>query len=208
ARLAMRKRMTDENSKPNDPPPRISLTFVEPKCDISEVEKATPRKIRRTVTQSARRRRRKKSAKSLSGFVNIPLDIFTEIASYLFPNDIFSLSYLSKLFRDLIMCQSSRHIWTNAMRNVEMLPPCPSDMSEPAYLAILFSKYCTAYRTNIHLGMWPPSQRIPYIWRTAYATVYTMSRSTTYILEYIAFRARRLGAQSKNIPQGYETVGV
>ncbi|CAE6509728.1 unnamed protein product [Rhizoctonia solani] len=116
---------------------------------IPETEKPPPRKIRRTATKPTKRPRRKNSVKSLSRFVDIPMDLFTEIASYLFPSDILSLSRSSKLFRNLIMRRSSRHIWTNAMRNVELLPPCPPDMSEPVYLALLFSKYCTGCGRSI-----------------------------------------------------------
>ncbi|CAE6534639.1 unnamed protein product, partial [Rhizoctonia solani] len=136
-RLAMRKGTTDE----------------------AKIEKPPPRKVRQTIIKPRRRRLPKKPVYSLDRFVNMPLDILTEIASYLFPIDITTLSRSSKLFRDILMRRSSRHIWINAMRNIEMLPRCPSDMSEPAYLALLFSRYCTVcgrvivYHLNAELRM-------------------------------------------------------
>ncbi|KDN43024.1 hypothetical protein RSAG8_06347, partial [Rhizoctonia solani AG-8 WAC10335] len=61
----------------------------------------------------------KKQAGNLEKFIHIPMDIFTEIASHLFPIDIISLSHSSKFFRNLLMRRSSRHIWVGAMRNVQ-----------------------------------------------------------------------------------------
>ena len=39
----------------------------------------------------------------------------------------------------------SRHnvsIWKAALRNVENLPACPIDMSEPQYAALVFDRHC------------------------------------------------------------------
>ncbi|CAE6496594.1 unnamed protein product [Rhizoctonia solani] len=79
----------------------------------------------------------------LAGLVNMPIDIFTEIASHLLPIDIISLSRANRFFRNLLMNRSSSHIWHGVMRNVRGLPPCPPDLSEPHFLALLFSKHCT-----------------------------------------------------------------
>ncbi|KAG8697637.1 hypothetical protein FRC11_014949, partial [Ceratobasidium sp. 423] len=107
------------------------------------IEKAPPRKVRRTKTKSKKRSPPKEPVNTLDRFVNMPIDILAEIAAYLLPIDIISLSRSTKLFRGILMRRSSRHIWTSAMMNAEMLPRCPSDMSEPAYIALLFCKYCT-----------------------------------------------------------------
>ncbi|CAE6534638.1 unnamed protein product [Rhizoctonia solani] len=113
------------------------------KTNETKIEKPPPRKVRRTTTKSKKQDPPEKPGNSLDRFITMPLDIFTEITSYLLPIDIISLSRSSKLFREVLMCRSSRHIWTNSMSNIEILPPCPSDMSELAYLALLFSEYCT-----------------------------------------------------------------
>ncbi|CAE6426483.1 unnamed protein product [Rhizoctonia solani] len=76
-------------------------------------------------------------------FMRLPVEVFTEITSYLSPVDIISLSRSNKYLRNLLMDRSSRRVWTGAMKNVKGLPPCPPDMSEPYYLALLFSSFCT-----------------------------------------------------------------
>ncbi|KAH7316389.1 hypothetical protein B0J17DRAFT_351532 [Rhizoctonia solani] len=109
---------------------------------VSEAQKSPPRKVRRTRAKSRKRRSRKEQIKSLDRFVDIPMEIFTQIVSYLFPKDIITLSRSNKSLRNLLMRRSSRHIWINAMKNVEGLPPCPSDITEPRYLSLLFARDC------------------------------------------------------------------
>ncbi|CAE6436613.1 unnamed protein product [Rhizoctonia solani] len=109
----------------------------------SETCKIPPRKIRRTVVEPTTRQLRKRRTSKLNMFLRIPMEIFAEIASHLFPIDLIALSRTSKLFRSLLMRRSSRHIWTDAMDNMPGLPPCPPDMSEPRYLSLLFTKNCT-----------------------------------------------------------------
>ncbi|CAE6452523.1 unnamed protein product, partial [Rhizoctonia solani] len=103
---------------------------------------AAPRKRQRTGKQSAQRKRGR-----LSEFVNLPTDLFNMIASYLFPLDILSLARSNRFFRNLLMTKSSRNIWLNAMKNVEALPPCPSNMSEPQYVALLYTNVCSSCGT-------------------------------------------------------------
>ena len=40
------------------------------------------------------------------------------------------------------MSQNNRTIWTTSLGNVVELPPCPTDMSEPLYAALVFDRYC------------------------------------------------------------------
>lgn len=40
------------------------------------------------------------------------------------------------------MSRSSRTIWKNARSNVEGLPDCPGDLSEPQYASLLFEHIC------------------------------------------------------------------
>ncbi|KAG8685668.1 hypothetical protein FRC11_010239 [Ceratobasidium sp. 423] len=101
-----------------------------------------PRKRQRTQKQSAPRKRGR-----LADFVMLPVDVFTVIASYLAPLDILSLARSNKFFRTLLMTKSSRNIWLNSMKNVKGLPPCPSGVSEPQYVALLFTNMCTACGT-------------------------------------------------------------
>ena len=66
----------------------------------------------------------------------------SQVAPYLYPLDIIHLSRTSKPLRSLLMSKSSRPIWTTALGNVFELPPCPTDMSEPLYAALVFDHHC------------------------------------------------------------------
>ncbi|CUA69890.1 hypothetical protein RSOLAG22IIIB_04146 [Rhizoctonia solani] len=102
------------------------------------------RKSKRARLAKGRRRGTRISPKNrLDRFIGIPIEIFSEITSHLVPKDIISLSRASKFLRELLMRRSSRHIWTSSMKNIEGLPACPPDMSEPHYLALLFARDCT-----------------------------------------------------------------
>ncbi|GAB1527076.1 hypothetical protein RhiTH_010251 [Rhizoctonia solani] len=130
---------------------------AESEYDQSDHEEPQYRPLRKrqrisTDPEGAQVRKRQVRGKQgrLAGLVNMPIDIFTEdltvtsqIASHLPPIDIISLSRAGKFFRRLLMHRSAIHIWHMSMRNVRGLPPCPPDLSEPHYLALLFSKYCT-----------------------------------------------------------------
>ncbi|KDN34649.1 hypothetical protein RSAG8_12274, partial [Rhizoctonia solani AG-8 WAC10335] len=73
----------------------------------------------------------------------MPLDILVELAVYLLPIDIISLARLNKSIRSMLMHRSSIHVWHAARRNVEGLPDCPPDMSEPRFVSLIFSKTCS-----------------------------------------------------------------
>ncbi|CAE7096265.1 unnamed protein product [Rhizoctonia solani] len=105
---------------------------------MEEQSAGAPRKRQRTQKQPARAKRGR-----LADFMNLPTDIFTLIASYLLPVDILSLAQANKFFRGLLMTKSSRNIWLNAMKNVKGLPACPTEMSEPEYVALLFTNVCS-----------------------------------------------------------------
>ncbi|CAE6378298.1 unnamed protein product [Rhizoctonia solani] len=100
--------------------------------------KAPPRKRQRTEKKPARRKQGR-----LADFMNLPTDVFTMIASYLLPLDILSLARSSKFFDNLLMTKASKNIWSNAMKNVPGLPPCPAELNEPQYVALLFINVCS-----------------------------------------------------------------
>ncbi|QRV80578.1 hypothetical protein RhiJN_08593 [Ceratobasidium sp. AG-Ba] len=91
---------------------------------------SSPRKRQRTTNQSTRppapKRQTKSKPSRVVGLVDMPIKVFTQIASSLDPID-----------------RSSVEIWRGSMQNVLGLPDCPSDMSEPRYLALTFLKTCT-----------------------------------------------------------------
>ncbi|KAG8941596.1 hypothetical protein FRC03_004312 [Tulasnella sp. 419] len=47
------------------------------------------------------------------------------------------------------MSKTARHIWRSARQNqLPTLPPCPDDLSEPRYIALLFSNVCQVCGAN------------------------------------------------------------
>ena len=70
--------------------------------------------------------------------------------------DILHLSRLCKDFRSFFMSKHSAPFWKAARANVEGLPECPDDMSEPAYASLVFSDHCDVS----HLSAESPRRRI------------------------------------------------
>ncbi|KAG9078383.1 hypothetical protein FS749_009578, partial [Ceratobasidium sp. UAMH 11750] len=79
----------------------------------------------------------------LKGLMNMPIEVFTEIAKYLYPLDLILLSRANKFFRQLLLSRSATQTWQHALSNVDGLPPCPEQLCEPQYAALMFTKYCS-----------------------------------------------------------------
>ncbi|KAG9081331.1 hypothetical protein FRC06_005631 [Ceratobasidium sp. 370] len=79
----------------------------------------------------------------LKGLMNMPTEVFAEIAKYLYPLDLILLARANKFFRQLLMNRSAIQTWRSALSNVPGLPPCPKELCEPQYAALVFSKYCS-----------------------------------------------------------------
>ncbi|KAF8602454.1 hypothetical protein BDV93DRAFT_194002 [Ceratobasidium sp. AG-I] len=84
------------------------------------------------------------SQSMLSGLVDLPIEIFAEIASLAQPGDLLSLARCCKPLREMLMRPWVAYIWRSAENNVEELPHCPEDMCEPQYAALLFTNFCTS----------------------------------------------------------------
>lgn len=56
--------------------------------------------------------------------------------------DLLTLARMSQPFRGFLMRRSSIQAWKAARTNVDDLPPCPSDLSEPVYANLMFSEHC------------------------------------------------------------------
>ncbi|KAJ1308465.1 hypothetical protein OPQ81_004169 [Rhizoctonia solani] len=82
---------------------------------------------RKRARKGAGRIRPKRMRGFLAGIMNLPMDIFALIMSFLQPIDIHSVARTNKKFQ----------------RNVPNLPPCPNHISEPQYAALLFGKWCS-----------------------------------------------------------------
>ncbi|CAE6445049.1 unnamed protein product [Rhizoctonia solani] len=97
-----------------------------------------PRKRQRTQKQPIKRK-----PGLLSDFLNLPTEIFNEIASCLLPLDLLHFARSNRLFCGLLMNKSARGIWLSSIKNFEGLPPCPPTMNEPQYVALLFTSACS-----------------------------------------------------------------
>ncbi|KAG8752935.1 hypothetical protein FRC12_011739 [Ceratobasidium sp. 428] len=131
---------------------KLDSDFEDLKGENGEPEPAAPKRKRARASQATNTIPRKKQVRGkqgrLEGLMKMPIDIFTEIALNLMPKEIISLARANKSFRALLMTKSSIHIWHGAMRNVPGLPPCPPDMSEPRYLALVYAPNCSMCGTT------------------------------------------------------------
>ncbi|KAG8707676.1 hypothetical protein FRC08_000362 [Ceratobasidium sp. 394] len=112
----------------------------------SENESQVPaRKRTRTSLTSTKTRKRYVRGKQggLKGLMEMPIEIFTEIAYLLTPGDLIALARSSKFFRGVLLQRSAIHMWRRAQQNMPRLPSCPFHMCEPQYAALVFSKSCT-----------------------------------------------------------------
>ncbi|CUA70927.1 hypothetical protein RSOLAG22IIIB_09201 [Rhizoctonia solani] len=121
-------------------------------AERAESETEEPPQKRQRATKAVEKRLWGQKGR-LAGLFNMPIEIITEVASHLMPVDIITLSRSNKLFRNLLMNQSSAHIWHAAMKNVSGLPPCPESMSEPSYLALIFTKTCLVCGNTTRAGL-------------------------------------------------------
>ncbi|KAG8784600.1 hypothetical protein FRC12_018511 [Ceratobasidium sp. 428] len=112
-------------------------------ADALVQNKKRARAEKRPETRSVRKKYIKGKQGGLRDLMNMPLDIFTEIAYLLSPGDLVSLSRSNKYFRNLLLQRSAVQIWRRAESNMPGLPPCPPGICEPQYAALLFSKNCT-----------------------------------------------------------------
>ncbi|KLO18519.1 hypothetical protein SCHPADRAFT_120423 [Schizopora paradoxa] len=95
---------------------------------------------KRAKTDSAMTRRSRKNGK-LGLLLQMPIEIFTEVACYMELSDLLSLARTSLGLRQILMSKSSRRIW-EAVRLTHGIPECPMDLSEPQYADLLFGKGC------------------------------------------------------------------
>ncbi|KAG9040896.1 hypothetical protein FS837_012965 [Tulasnella sp. UAMH 9824] len=86
--------------------------------------------------------RRSGRSGKLRDLMNMPVDIFAEICSYLDPHDLRRLALTGKRLWDILMTKEVRHIWKTALTSVPNLPECPSDLNEPQYVCLMYSAEC------------------------------------------------------------------
>ncbi|KAG9088127.1 hypothetical protein FS749_002404 [Ceratobasidium sp. UAMH 11750] len=144
--------LAPEESRDPSVPPTLSDCEETVSAEDSEPEIIIKRKTRKrtrkdyqesdTPVEPQAKRVRGKQGK-LKGIMNMPIEVFTEISKYLYPLDLILLSRANKFFRQLLMNRSAIQTWRYALSNVPGLPPCPEQLCEPQYAALLFTKYCS-----------------------------------------------------------------
>ncbi|RPD72985.1 hypothetical protein L226DRAFT_142501 [Lentinus tigrinus ALCF2SS1-7] len=73
---------------------------------------------------------------------SLPLDLYFELARHLRPIDLLTLARTSKVLRAFLLAKRNQQVWRITLYAVPLLPPCPEDMSEPLYSALLFDNHC------------------------------------------------------------------
>ncbi|KAI5123144.1 hypothetical protein M0805_000847 [Coniferiporia weirii] len=85
--------------------------------------------------------RKSRSSGKLALMLQVPVDVFCEIAGHLSPLDLLHLARSTQGLRDMLMSKSARPIWRAALK-VLGIPECPSDISEPQLVSLMFEKSC------------------------------------------------------------------
>ncbi|KAK7449735.1 hypothetical protein VKT23_013210 [Stygiomarasmius scandens] len=109
------------------------------------VPQSPPKKKRKTANRrprtvaNARQRRIERYREAL---LQIPMELWFEILSYLEPNDMLALSRTSKDFRAVLMDKSSIKLWKTAFLNAPDVPKPLPGFSEPQHASLLFDNHC------------------------------------------------------------------
>ncbi|KDQ18185.1 hypothetical protein BOTBODRAFT_42588 [Botryobasidium botryosum FD-172 SS1] len=72
---------------------------------------------------------------------DMPFDILLEIMAHLLPDDLISLTYTGRAFRNILRRRSSAEMWRFAFANAGM-PECPDDLTELQYANLAFGTHC------------------------------------------------------------------
>ncbi|KLO06478.1 hypothetical protein SCHPADRAFT_838028, partial [Schizopora paradoxa] len=92
----------------------------------------------------------------LSKLLEMPMEIFTEIACYVSPEDLLNLSRTSA---GLLMSKSSERVWKAARKMQRTIPVRPSDLNEPQYAELLFGKGCSVSLLDTYLMLPNPGSQ-------------------------------------------------
>ncbi|KAJ7103187.1 hypothetical protein B0H15DRAFT_811322 [Mycena belliarum] len=91
---------------------------------------------------NVRRSKSTKTRSKLSMLPSLPLDILFEIFGHLSPSDVLNMARATKDLRRVLMHRSAVSIWKASLRQISGLPECPQEMSEPAWVNLVFSTHC------------------------------------------------------------------
>ncbi|TBU50710.1 hypothetical protein BD309DRAFT_985349 [Dichomitus squalens] len=91
---------------------------------------------------------------------DMPLDVLLEIFGFMHPRDLLALARTDKAFRAFLMTRNAQTLWSAALESVEGLPRCPSYMSEPAYVNLLFCNHChNCLKNNVRVVLFQYAAR-------------------------------------------------
>ncbi|TFK56746.1 hypothetical protein OE88DRAFT_1803408 [Heliocybe sulcata] len=102
--------------------------------------------LNRSDDASSKNRKRKRG--KLWRLPEMPLDILFEILELLHPSDLLRLSRTSKSLRACLLNPTAVTVWKRARGNVEGLPDCPPNLTEPRYAHLLFEHTCNFCGTS------------------------------------------------------------
>ncbi|KAG9040630.1 hypothetical protein FS837_000376 [Tulasnella sp. UAMH 9824] len=174
-----RKRRRTKQPKPSKDDP----AFNPGSWSGTRKEKATPG-ANELIT------RRNGRGGKLRDLMNVPVDIFIEVCCYLHPYDLRRLALTSKRLRDLLMTKKAKHIWKAAIASIPDLPECPTDLSEPQYVFLLYASEC--YTVPMNKRCTSRGTTTDWFHRVRFCTACYAKKMAT---DYLSFRkkTRRLG---------------
>ncbi|KAB5590865.1 Protein SFI1 [Ceratobasidium theobromae] len=76
-------------------------------------------------------------------FPHLPVELLIEVAKHLSLPELIQLSRVNKSLHELFLSRQTVRIWRSAQQAVPGLPPCPEELCEPQYAALLFTKWCS-----------------------------------------------------------------
>ena len=65
-----------------------------------------------------------------------------QIFGFIHPRDLLNLARTTKAFRSFLMNPSAQPLWKASMARVDNLPTCPTYMTEPQFINLLFFSHC------------------------------------------------------------------
>ncbi|KIM79642.1 hypothetical protein PILCRDRAFT_823182 [Piloderma croceum F 1598] len=153
ARLEIRPATTFNNLEPDAVVDKDD-DFVDEDENVSNHDGPSRRKRVKTKARSATKNPKGKKGR-LGALPDMPLDILFEIFGHLRPYDILRLAQTTKALRHILMRRSAVSVWKDARSNVEGLPDCPSDLTEPQYARLAFDPFCFhCDAPNVHTVLW------------------------------------------------------
>ncbi|OAX39063.1 hypothetical protein K503DRAFT_113414 [Rhizopogon vinicolor AM-OR11-026] len=135
------------------------------------------RKRSRKNADDAKPSKKSKRRGRLDLMPTMNLDILFHILIFLHPMDLVNLSRTSKDFRNLLLQRSSAATWKVARLQVDSLPDCPPDMSEPQYANLVFYPHCHDCDKVVRSILW--QFRVRYCSKCLFSKSNTVDNSDT-----------------------------